>query len=203
MIEKGYLGLIDEPKPMGDGSGFLVGRAPQFKPKIILADDELEQISKKIPEWKNARPEESEKLQQNVFKILKKAIGNHYFKESKFNDDDLKDHQKVAEIAKRFEIDIKVKADDLIQEIGDKKIKEFYDLIMQQEKETSRLVTKWENIDDKTNRDIKIACIEKLITLTKKPINRNSYYTDLAKVLTQITVETEYRVLFTAKLKEL
>jgi hypothetical protein len=200
-LEVGH--LESDGEPSFDGENWIISRRSIEAPKIILVDEDANLLLEEIKNLKNADIKEAEKLQEKVFEMLKDSLGKYHFKQGKHTSDDLKDSQRVEEIAKLFELDAKVKAEDLIKEIGNKKMKESYNTIMQYQRETSGVINNWDKIIDKnTTRDSVIASINKFITLTKKPIERKSYDSFLAGALNQIKVQTEYRVLFTAKLKE-
>ena len=201
-LEAGHLESNGEPS--FDGENWIISRRSIESPKIILVDEDANRLLEEIENLKNADKKESEKLQEKVFEMLKDSLGKYHFKQGKHTSDDLKDSQRVEEIAKLFELDAKVKPEDLIKEIGNKKMKESYNTIMQSQRETSGIINNWDKVIDKKNttRDSVIASIKKFITLTKKPIERKSYDIFLAGALNQIKVKTEYRLLFTAKLKE-
>jgi hypothetical protein len=205
LIAAQYLNSIGEP--MLTDNGFFIQRIPEVKRALILGDEYCLNLSQSLKDWdKESNKDEKRIMREKTFDLLKESIGHSYvLKENeKFNRKILDDPEEVKKLANNFSVTNAAK-DNILKEIGNSKINEVYDLVMKGIKiyKGAEVFDTWEKMEDLDKGDVtKINSIRDFMDRSKKPIPRDNYKKYLSDKLTQITVETEYRLLFTAKLKE-
>lgn len=205
MIVKGYLKSIDEPKMIG--GKILIGRIPQAEQIIVLNDKDINDLLQVLEKWKKENKEEElKKISTEAFDLLNESIGYYYLQKNnkEWNRESLNQPDSVKKIIKHFKLD-NVNKDNVLKDIGKTKIKDAYENVMRKENSAAndRLYTRWEEMENPNNGySNKLKSLEEFIGHTKKRETGESYKDYLLKCLDQITVETEHRVLFTAKLKQ-
>lgn len=205
LIDKENFPGLESP-PALRGENWQFSRKAIESPKVILfVDKSKDELDEKLDQWdkKKSSSTESKKLRDQTYESLKQLVGYYTVnkQDNKWNHNNLQKEDIFKQVKDHYKV--KSEKDDiksLLIEIGNLEISKVYDGVMSNQK---NIYSTWKLMDNATSESPKqISSIRRFIELTKKPIERKPYNEELAKVLTEITVKNDSRVLFTARLKQ-